>query len=186
MGLHRESVSASLSVLDAEIRRRLWWQILTLEARASFLSGSATPTAIPSRPPSRLLNLNDSDLSPSMREPPVEQAAITEMLFCCIGYEMGCFMLQHVFEGDKLISATRDRAEQLKLKLKAVDDLESHLEQRFMRYCDPSVPLHYLTLMVVRAGLSKMRLRVYAPSRSPGAPPQPQAEKDAAFGISLE
>jgi hypothetical protein len=31
MGLHRESASASLLVLDAEIRRRLWWQILTLE-----------------------------------------------------------------------------------------------------------------------------------------------------------
>jgi hypothetical protein len=92
MGLHRESASAPLSVLDAEIRRRLWWEILTPEAQSSFLSGSGIPTAVPSYRPSRLLNVNDSDLSPCMREPPVEQAAITEMLFCCIQYKMGRFM----------------------------------------------------------------------------------------------
>jgi hypothetical protein len=72
-----------------------------------------------------------------------------------------------------------------KLKPEVVDDLENLLEQRFFRYCDLSVTLHYLAHMVVRAGLFKMRLRVYVPSRSPNVPPQPQAEKDAAFAISL-
>lgn len=184
MGLHSESASASASlpILEAEIRRRVWWQILILEGRSSFLSGSATPAAILSYRPSRLLNVNDSDLLPTMREPPTEQAAITEMLFTCINYEISRFMLQAVIQGD---SSIRISPEQLAAKLKAVDDLEASLEQRYIRYCDISIPLHYLARLVVRGALSKMRLRLYSTPRSADAPPQTQAEKDAGFAMTV-
>ena len=186
LGLHRDSASASLSVLEAEIRRRLWWVILSLEGRSSFFSGSATPAAILIQPPSRVLNVNDSDLSPSMREPPVEQAAITEMLFLSVSYEIGLFMYEHVFGGGKSTSPVPDQTENLASKLKSVDEFENSLEQRYLRYCDPSIPLHYLAQLVVRSSLSKNRLRLYSLPRSADAPPQPQAEKDAAFAISLK
>ncbi|TVY76135.1 Aurofusarin cluster transcription factor aurR2 [Lachnellula suecica] len=184
IGLHQDSTSSSLSVLENELRGRIWWQIVAMEGHSSFFSGSATPMSVLAHNPRRLLNVNDSDLSPSMLEPPREQSAVTEMLFCSINYRLGRFMYQHIFEGG--LPAGPDQGDRLALKLKAADDFENMLDQTYLRYCDPSVPLHYLAIRVVRASLSKMRLRLYAPTRSLNGSPQPQANSDAAFAISLK
>lgn len=186
MGLHRESASASLSIFEAEYRRRLWWQILTLEGHSSFFSGSVTTAAIMASRPSRLLNVNDSDLSPSMKEHPIEQAPITEMLFCRTTHDLGQFMYPYLTGGDGSSVTAPHGAESLVLKLKALDDFESSLEQKFLRYCDPSVPLHFLALVATRSSLSKMRLRIYVIHRKTNAPFHSQAEKDTTFTLSLK
>ena len=186
MGLHRESATSSLSVLEAEIRRRLWWQILTLEGHSSSLSGHATsiaeantPAAVISLRPSRLLNVNDSDLYPNMREPPLEHTGITEMLFCCIRYEVGKFMWSHVLSSNAETNS-------ITTKIKDIDDFETRLGQQYIQYCDPSIPLHFLATLIVRTATCKMRLRAYAPHHYSTSAAQPQAEKDAAFAISLQ
>ena len=82
IGLHRESASRAVSVFEAEMRRRLWWQILILDFRSAQLSGSKVEADGQNFQTKRPLNVNDSDLTPSMKEPPVEHPGITDMLFC--------------------------------------------------------------------------------------------------------
>ena len=43
-GLHRETVLVKLSVLEAEIRRRLWWQISVLDARSADRAAVGVPS----------------------------------------------------------------------------------------------------------------------------------------------
>jgi hypothetical protein len=187
MGLHRECTGTNLGVLETEVRKRLWWQILTLEGHSSALSGSPAPATFFSHQGHRLLNINDSELSPSMREPPAEHPAVTEMLFCCIRQHIGLFMWSHVLAGEESgISAMPVRPEQIATKIKALNDLDVMLQQKFIRFCDSSIPLHYLARVAARSALSKIRLRVYSAPRIAGSPPQPKAEKDIAFDTAIE
>jgi hypothetical protein len=186
MGLHREVASANLSVLEAEVRRRVWWQILTLEGQTSSLSGHTSlhtglniATFSQVLRPGGLLNVNDSDLSPNMREPPREHEGITEMLFCCIRQQIGRSMWAQ-FVG------TKAETDSIETKIKNIDELEARLQEQYIQYCDPSVALHCLATLVVRTATAKMRLRVYAPHRYKESEPQPQEEKDAAFALCLQ
>src|SRR5690349_17334902 len=89
MGIHRDGSSLGLNYFDIEMRRRLWWQIMILDARAAELTGSGRPgeawywnTKVPS-------NVNDCDLHPDMKEPPVDSAGPTDMISCLLRYELG-------------------------------------------------------------------------------------------------
>src|SRR3569833_3275970 len=90
MGLHREASLQKQSVFEAEIRRRLWWQVSILDYCAALLFGAAVRGLFQEIGDTRRpLNVNDSDLSPLMREPPTESEGTTEMHICAIRYEFG-------------------------------------------------------------------------------------------------
>lgn len=95
MGLHRESSLRKLPSFEAEIRRRLWWQIVIMDSCSAQLSGvyvdAAFNTFWNTRRP---LNVSDSDLSLYMRELPKEREGPTDMLFCTIRTEIGEYIRQ--------------------------------------------------------------------------------------------
>ncbi|EFQ96767.1 fungal specific transcription factor domain-containing protein [Nannizzia gypsea CBS 118893] len=188
MGLHREASLRGFSVFEQENRRRLWWQILILDSRSAQLSGVAV------NPDSYLfwdtrcpLNLNDSDLVPSMRELPAEYDGPTEMLFCRIRFEVGECMrrlktLEHRHADDGNSSAAH-RAEESQL----IDELEARLEQRYLKKCDPSIPFHLLALYLGRSSVCQMRLSMHTRQWYSGKGPSlAQAERDQVFSLGLE
>jgi hypothetical protein len=188
IGLHRESASLEVSVFEAEMRRRLWWQIRILDFRSAQLSGSKLEPDYQNFETKRPLNVNDSDLSPSMKEPPVEHPGITDMLFCSVRYEIGEFMRQkrslRIFDGvGQRGSVTVSVAE----KDKAIDEFEEMLEQKYLRYTDPSIPLHFISTGLARGAVCQMRLLAHHPRQyqDKGAS-LPQAEKDMLFSTSLK
>ena len=146
MGLNTDGTSFGLLPFETEMRRRLWWQIVLLDYRASELSG-AGPALIDYTWTTKLpLNVNDSDLFPDMRDPPKEHQGVTEMVFvlqrCEIFYAAqeirnGCHSHEEI---DKSVSA-----------------VEQGIEQRYLDFCDLSVPLHLLSTLMARTGLSKLR-----------------------------
>src|SRR4051812_3936893 len=90
--LHIEKELSKLSILESELRRRIWWQILFIDSRSAQLSGSFT-SGIGNVPPTLLpSNLNDEDLSPEMTDSPVAHKGPTEMIFCLLKYEFGVFL----------------------------------------------------------------------------------------------
>src|SRR5208282_2454545 len=62
IGLHRESATEQVSVFEAEMRRRLWWQILIVDFRSAQLSGVTVESNHQLFERKRPLNVNDSDL----------------------------------------------------------------------------------------------------------------------------
>ncbi|KKZ64785.1 hypothetical protein EMCG_09326 [[Emmonsia] crescens] len=163
IGLHRDGSRIGLSVFETEIRRRLWWQIISLDIFFSELSGVGTSllrhpwdTRIP-------LNVNDSDLTPDMKHPPIEHTGPTEMLFRLIQCQVGNFLREHQATlspgggwrdiGGRDMSAVD--------KNKHVDDLQALLEHKYLRFCDPSIPLHMAASLVGRCVIAVVRLPIY-------------------------
>jgi hypothetical protein len=85
MGYHRDGEALGLTPFETEMRRRIWWQIISREWTQGAVSGIATPSMLPvgwdTKEPQ---NLNDADLFPSSTEPPNPREGPTEMAFCLI------------------------------------------------------------------------------------------------------
>ena len=191
IGLHRDGASLGLPALDTELRRRLWWQILVLDGRMAELSGSGF-SVLPSFSDTKLpLNVNDSDLQPGVIEPPAEHTGATEMMFCRLRYEFGVFFRgaklgprgpTSAFDGiwqalttSEISIAERDQT---------IDELQEILESKFLRFCDPLNPLHFLTGALARSALATMRFKVHHPRGRDGQKLSTQ-ELDMLFTSSM-
>ena len=171
------------------MRRRLWWQIILLEARGAEFSG-VCQTSHGLEWTTRLpLNVNDSTLHPSMKELPAEHNGPTEMMHCLIRYEFGQALKretgQSTYDGSmKKLSSSEVP---VKTKEQAIQSMETLLQQKYLQYCDPSIPLHFISTLVASSILYKMRFRAYHP-RHYGARRESvqQSEKDTLFAICVK
>ncbi|MCJ1380351.1 hypothetical protein MMC17_003454 [Xylographa soralifera] len=185
IGVHRDGTALGLAIFETEMRRRLWWQILQLDGQSTNRCGldiSTWSKSFDSQIPS---NLNDSDLYLGMTTMPAEHIGATEMIFCLVRATFGQFFKDTGFRaafGGKLGISTKTVAE----KDRSINELEAHVENRFLRFCDPSIPLHILVNGVARSAICALRLMAHHPRQYPdkGAS-MPQAEKDMLFAVSL-
>ena len=193
MGLHRTGADSHMPFFEQEMRLRVWWQIMGLESRARRkVLGLTSPTADYGdvRMP---LNVDDADLHPHMaHRPVVEHPGATEMLYCLMKYEVAHYArsplaaatTQNAYE---VVDATSPSLEGLARKRKILGDLERIYESKYLRHCDPRIPLHHLSATV--AGLTTHRLRFwsYHPRHQPSSDSQPmsQADQDVVFESSV-
>jgi hypothetical protein len=129
-------------------------------------------------------NLNDSDIRPNMIEDPTERVGATDMIFCMLRTEFATFFhLVRTTAGKDSHKQGLSLAEQDRI----VDDLEKRIEQKFLRYCDPIIPLHVMVNVVSRAALSSMRLRLHHPARLQDSKQQMDTNKrNMLFRISMK
>ncbi|CRG82731.1 hypothetical protein PISL3812_00076 [Talaromyces islandicus] len=132
---------------DAEMRRRLWWQIILLDSRAAQLSGLSvdfqTRTYFDSQLP---LNVNDSDLYPEMSVlPPDVEPHSTEMIFCLAIYEGVRFI-----NSQALAECTDE---------KLIDEFILFLRSKFLRFCDNAIPVKLLTHRVIKSVIAQTSIR---------------------------
>lgn len=86
MDLHRDGDGRGFSAFEAEMRRRLWWQILALDMRASGDRGSETlaetpfNTAMPT-------NLDDEDFGYHSQHPLQGRTGPTSITICLLGMD---------------------------------------------------------------------------------------------------
>ncbi|MCJ1392721.1 hypothetical protein MMC18_005592 [Xylographa bjoerkii] len=185
IGIHRDGTTLGLSVFDTEMRRRLWWQIVQLDWQSTYRCGLEDSTF--SKPWNSHIptNLNDSDLYPGMKTMPPEPIGATEMIFCLVKTTFVHFIKDTgsatLFDGN-LGSSMKTVAE----KDRSLNELEAHLENKFLRFCDPSIPLHFLVNRIARSAMYAGRLMVHHPRQYPdhGAN-MPQEEKDMLFTLSV-
>ncbi|KAK7414044.1 hypothetical protein QQX98_007076 [Neonectria punicea] len=94
MGLHRDGEALGLSPFETEIRRRIWWHIVLLDAKSAIDSG-LSPSLLPGPSDCKMpANLNDSDMNPDATEPYRDRDGPTEMIVCLLLYKMGEFLLK--------------------------------------------------------------------------------------------
>ena len=162
LGIHRDGADHQISPFDAEMRRRTWWQVVFLDGQASKLAGAGFPAWLAKFDTKMPLNVSDSDLSPGMKETPVEKEGVTEMLFCCLRYEVAQALRKSMRFGDCKMGP-----ELIAEKDKAIDALEVRFQEKFIKYCDPSIPLHLLASFVARSIICTMRLMAHHPRQYP-------------------
>lgn len=189
MGLHRDGTIFGLKPLEIEIRRRLWYHICLLDIRSSEYHGyepivheATFDTKLP-------LNINDSDLSQQMTEPPPERDGPTEMTFCLIrceairtGYKVG-----YAPPSLKIPGLANDSLS-IKDREALVEELSTLYEDRYLRQCDSSQAFQQFAIVVARLIIARMRLVVLFPfcSRDKNGSNLSVASRDRLFSISLE
>jgi hypothetical protein len=191
IGIHRDGSNHGFSVFETEMRRRVWFQLMIIDATSAQFCGVAStslPAKIDVRPP---MNANDSDLDPRMTEPACEKQGPTEMIFVLARSGFGEWL--HRLSNEIVGSNTGPWAYlsslsmPLKEKDKAIDELEDLMEQNFLRYCDKSIPLHMVTRMMVCSAIHYTRLMAHHPRQYQDSNIQiPAAEKELIFQNSLK
>ncbi|KAF7194520.1 Transcription factor vrtR1 [Pseudocercospora fuligena] len=158
MGLHRDGEDMGLSPFDVQMRRRLFWQLLPLDGLSGQLSGTGIAISADSWDTKQPLNVNDEDIWPGMEAPPVEKKGATDMIFCRARSEIGKFhqkVKPALGNWSKLWEA-----KDLPLIHDALQELEDIMEEKYIRYCDISIPIHCLTLGLARGAINSARLRI--------------------------
>ncbi|ORY65262.1 fungal-specific transcription factor domain-containing protein [Pseudomassariella vexata] len=160
MGLHRDGAQFNLSPFEVEERRRLWWTLAGFDRRIGEMTGS-TITAISNGGDCKLpLNINDADLHLNAKDPPTSHMAATEMMFALTRLEFSKApgsdkMRSMTTQGNNLQTVTNLADHRLDTYL---EGFSSHLEETYLKYCDPKVPIHYFNLMMTRAMVCKLKI----------------------------
>ncbi|KAH8652161.1 fungal-specific transcription factor domain-containing protein [Xylariales sp. PMI_506] len=152
IGLHRDGSNFKLPPFHAEMRRRIWWHLMTRDWRAVEDHGiticdydGQADTHIP-------LNVNDSDLDPSMTELPKPQSRWTEMTVSLIMIETSCAM-QTVSKALLGFNLTRTPPRE-HIRREIFDDLKVRVG-KLLEYCNPVVPAHRAAIMISRLIIQK-------------------------------
>ncbi|KAI1371338.1 fungal-specific transcription factor domain-containing protein [Hypoxylon crocopeplum] len=163
MGLHRDGAAFGLKPLETELRRRLWYHICLLDIPSEYhgYEPIARESAFDTRPP---LNINDSDLTAEMTEPPPEREGVTEMTFCL----MRCQAMRVGWKLNYVPPSMQGLGQQangpsLAEKESMIEDLEKRLEQNYLQHCDSSVPFLLLVSTVGRLITARSWLVVHYP-----------------------
>lgn len=157
MGLHRDGAKLGLAPFDTEIRRRLFYPLLSLDGVASQMAGSAMSPFQGTWDTRQPLNINDDQIWPGMTEWPVEKTGATDMMFrlsrTCIGQAFAA-------AGQMQTGGPGGQFTKVSDAQKAIQEAEREVEEKFIRYCDVINPLHFLSTALARSGILAMKLRV--------------------------
>ncbi|KAJ3536418.1 hypothetical protein NM208_g6725 [Fusarium decemcellulare] len=157
MGIQTESVNARCTVLEAEMRRRLWWSLMLFDARLSGLADHKPTILGPTWDCAAPLNVSDSELREEMKDPPKVQGKVSEALFAVVRSELGDVIRHSPFHLDFTNPALKAIAKELPGG-GDLDALEKFIEDKYLKFCDAQNPLHFMTMWTTRGYLSNCRL----------------------------
>lgn len=167
MGLHRDGSHLGLSVFETEMRRRVWWHITYMDRTITRSSGFVS-APLPANDTRYPLNVNDSDLHPNMKEPPIERNDIcTDMIFILLIQELGKWQerqpkfVESMFSGPE--ENAKIREDKIQRRQKAVDEFKAVLHDKVIRFCDPSIPLHIVVKGSAHTIVSTIQLVAFRP-----------------------
>ncbi|OQV07052.1 Fungal Zn2-Cys6 binuclear cluster domain-containing protein [Cladophialophora immunda] len=191
MGVHRDGTVLGLPPFETEMRRRLWWQINLLDFRAAELSGFGGLTEVNwwnTKTPS---NVNDVDIWPGMKEQPVDQTRPTEMVVCLLHYAVGAFWRRKLLQAgtpEEDLNRAMHRwvaTKTLAEKDAFVDEFQANLEEKVLRYCDPSMPLEMMALIIGRTMCKSIRFMAHHPRRYANEKDIPDSERQFLWTTSM-
>lgn len=198
MGVHRDGRKLGVPPFETELRRRLWWQITILDFRSAELTGSGrfgdislSDTEVPT-------NVNDSDIWPGMKEWPVGTHRPTEMMACLLRCEFGRFwkekLTQKMQENPNqdlnihlsFSPANTTSQPSLEERDKHIEELNQRLEEKFVRYCEPQIPLQFITSLIARGAITSMMMMAHHPRRYKDESQIPESERRLLWQLSMK
>lgn len=166
IGLHRDGSAFGLTAFETEMRRRIWFQLVLIDATSAQFCGVAPSPSIATADTQPPTNANDSDLDPRMTEPVPERSGATEMIFCLTRSEFGNWLRRwgkKYGNFDSPWAFLSSSSISLQEKDEAIDEFESLVEGKFLRFCDSSIPLHLTTTAMARSAIHYARLTAHHP-----------------------
>jgi hypothetical protein len=189
MGIYSESAVSKHTPLEAELRRRLWWSLMLFDTRMSEMADHKTSTLAPTWDCKIPLNVNDSDLSPEMKEAPAVQGNSTDALFVVVRSEMADFVRHAAFYLDFTNPALKSivkpgQNEGLVSGAAALEKLEKTMDDKYLKFCDPENQLHFMTIWWTRSYLAKCRFLEHHSRHTNSSVPLTDAQRDAAIALA--
>jgi hypothetical protein len=139
--VHRDGSRLGLSPFQSEIRRRLWWHLLTRDGRAGEDYGlQSTLDLIKTNDVRIPLNIDDKDLSPEMSELPPERRGWTAMTFDLINIEL----VRAMQELSTLAIATSTPGEDVRKTVVAQTKERIH---EYLKSCNSVIPQQRMTIV---------------------------------------
>lgn len=154
MGIHNEASISRYTPFEAEMRRRLWWALVSFDARVGELSESKVSNLNPTWDCKLPLNVNESSLWPEMKVSPDSRDNATEAIFIVTRSEHGEYLRNAGFNCDFSNPA-------LKLIAKSYGDMntwEKRIQEQYLKFCDQENSLHCMALWMSSVQLSKCHL----------------------------
>ena len=192
MGLERDGSSLGLPPFESEMRRRIWWLLKTHDYRTAELCGHTKfqDLDICIGATSGPTNLNDNQLYPGMPSLPVASKSLTDVVFVVVRHELTSFAAGRVAkfrrEGKAPqkwdLASLSDKPDMEE----AFTELEEVLETKHLRYCDPSQPLHLMTMLMARAAVNNVRFLTHHPRRWASLEQTPLSERELIWEISIK
>jgi hypothetical protein len=160
MGLHRDGETHGLPPFEVQMRRRIFYRLLPLDANAGQLSGTGLSIVSVAWDTKEPLNIDDDQIWPGMTEAPKEEKGASEMIFCLSRACVGKYFAKAGRPSNGSGSAHFKDCQEAEL---VISKAESEVEENYIRYCDVINPLHFLTICSIRSGITAMRLRIRLP-----------------------
>jgi hypothetical protein len=193
MGLERDGSSLGLPPFETEIRRRIWWQLKLHDFRAAELCGlakfrdldlGAESTKWPT-------NVNDDQLYQGMPSLVGESSKITDVIFVAFRCELANFA------AGRVATLRRQGTDSSHWNLDSPDgnqggqensvkELEEILETKYLRYCDPSQPLHLVTMLVARYAMNVVNFLTHHPRKWRSIEQTTSTERQRVWELSIK
>ncbi|KAI0856708.1 fungal-specific transcription factor domain-containing protein [Xylaria cubensis] len=165
MGYHRDGEQFNLSPFETEMRRRLWWHVITQDSRYAMLSGLSHSWVASNWDTKMPQNLNDADLFPNSMEPLVPLNGPTEMVFVLLLYHYQRFTSRTHQAFEAAFMALRDggkrdpeRPSPIDTYRALVEEIDVQLVEFERTHVDPSLGgVHAAAAMVRPLFIGKMR-----------------------------
>ncbi|KAL7625626.1 hypothetical protein AAE478_004846 [Parahypoxylon ruwenzoriense] len=189
MGLHRDGEFLGLSPFETEMRRRLWWRIVLLDALYALMSGlgqSLLPRSWDTKQP---LNINDSDLYPTMTTIQAKDSP-TDMIFCLICCEIAKLMVDtpelHAVILQNEMGAETPEPDKIERASRRVDELDRTILDILNKYSDLSMgPIHVLATETRAIMIDKLRELICPVKEQPEWGTEILTPKDHLFKMAL-
>ena len=172
MGMRLGGTLLGLSPFETEIHRRIWWQLRMRDFRAAELCGQPKfrDFELDETTPRKPANINDSDMDPAMPQAAAESTKPTEILWVMFRSDLASFAASQrvkMHKLGKLVFTSEEYAamDDLKIKDGFINKLEDMIETKYVRFCDPSQPLQFMTLLGARSSTNLVRFIAHHPRR---------------------
>ncbi|KAL1853106.1 hypothetical protein Daus18300_011934 [Diaporthe australafricana] len=188
LGVGEESTYHNCTALEAEMRRRLWWSLVTFDHRLCEMSDYKTTALIPTWDCKTPLNVNDFELRPETKSSPPSHDRPTEALFAVVRSELADFVRHSAFHINFVnpsLNAVAKPKHDASSEGEELTLLENIIENRYLKFCDPDNPLHFMTIWTTRAYLARNRLLEHYSRFSTSSAQQTDAQRSAAVSHAL-
>ncbi|KAF2805192.1 uncharacterized protein BDZ99DRAFT_396642 [Mytilinidion resinicola] len=153
LGLHRDGERLGLSPFQSEIRRRLWWHLLSRDGRSGEDYGlQNTNNLVPVSEVSLPINVDDTDLYLEMQHLPAPKEGWTTMTFSLINIGL-TKSIQKLAAIAASSTSSSPPSEQVRANI--IQENKVRIEKS-LAHCNPVIPQQRLTITCSRFLLRKL------------------------------
>ncbi|KAF4998326.1 hypothetical protein FGRMN_3206 [Fusarium graminum] len=178
LGLYRDGQQLGLPPFEVEMRRRMWWAIVSLDIRSAEEMGSDPIIGDKTFDTQLPTNINDTDIDPSFTEIPTPRQGRTDSAICLSRYEIAA-LSRGLFAAVAQMRPVdnKDIEKSLEERERMLVEVYERMEDKFLKHLvREDDPIFWVASLVSRIMMAKIGLIIYQPVLFPGTGPEASKE----------